>query len=713
MAISLIKHKRIFTTLAKAKELRRYIEPLITKSKTDTTHSRRVVFKSLHNKHAIKELFQEISQKIIGRPGGYTRIIKTGNRLGDNAKMCFIELVDYNEMTLEEKKPKAKTRRQRKKTTPPPPNPHTNKNSHHRAYYSAQIVQLVGFRSIYPEQKTPELNSLLENIPREQIVKVAQVLINLYKNAEIGDMQKFFSLNNQILKEDFNNRFHKLRNTNPNVSYSFCVIQTSTELLKQAFAIPYKRQMATGNKFEENLLKAILVINDKLMDFKPKTENKNSLEQIAELMVVNSFSQKDINNFDYNEVFREIFSKSIDLFEYVSSNEYFAPIYRKFLEKLQIQDYKDYVRTIVSIFGIILQNKQDGQKEQWAGTFHYNPTNDPDKLINTNVLDYISLSLNRDIPLNENEDYKVFRDKPLIKMPDGSYEIVNVGFVLERLFASLYFDFKTIAKELNMSGFEDNYKQSFMEKTLLCKYLEMANDGQKYTALSSEDIKAQYPKNGGEPDYYMRSDKTVILFENKDIMINGAIKEARDFDKIIAEYKNKLLFKTHSNNILLPENKQKPEGIGQLIDHVTKIQNGNVYWDTSVPKDSVIYPVLVIGDSKLLPDGLPVLMQKWYEDNCSSKKVDMNKAKPLIVIPISTLLLYAQEFKENGFECYFEEYYKSIKASKSNRSELVDWFNATVSFSEYMEKAHPKNFVDIYNLYKGKVLGSSKKNEEK
>ncbi|MCC8146718.1 MAG: 50S ribosomal protein L17 [Bacteroidales bacterium] len=116
MAVSLIMHKRIFTTVAKAKELRKYIEPIISKSKNDTTHSRRLVFQELHNKYAVTELFQEISQKIADRPGGYTRIIKTGNRLGDNASMCFIELVDYNELMLKEKAtPKAaKTRRSRR-----------------------------------------------------------------------------------------------------------------------------------------------------------------------------------------------------------------------------------------------------------------------------------------------------------------------------------------------------------------------------------------------------------------------------------------------------------------------------------------------------------------------------------------------------------------------------------------------------------------------
>lgn len=100
MASSLILHKRIATTLAKAKALRKYIEPLITKSKEDDTHSRRVVFSYLGNKQAVTELFREISRKIADRPGGYTRILKTGYRKGDSAEMCIIELVDYNEVMM-------------------------------------------------------------------------------------------------------------------------------------------------------------------------------------------------------------------------------------------------------------------------------------------------------------------------------------------------------------------------------------------------------------------------------------------------------------------------------------------------------------------------------------------------------------------------------------------------------------------------------------
>ena len=120
MTIALILRKRIFTTLAKAKALRVYAEPLINRAKNDTMANRRLVFSYLQNKEAVTELFREVAQKIADRPGGYTRILKTGNRLGDNAKTCFIELVDYNENMLKEKSAKKapRTRRSRKSAAP-------------------------------------------------------------------------------------------------------------------------------------------------------------------------------------------------------------------------------------------------------------------------------------------------------------------------------------------------------------------------------------------------------------------------------------------------------------------------------------------------------------------------------------------------------------------------------------------------------------------
>ncbi len=114
MACSLIEHKRINTTVAKAKALKQFVEPLITKSKEDTTHNRRIAFSRLRNKYAVTELFREVAAKVGDRPGGYTRIIKLGNRLGDNADMAMIELVDFNEIYTTGKTAKKTTRRSRR-----------------------------------------------------------------------------------------------------------------------------------------------------------------------------------------------------------------------------------------------------------------------------------------------------------------------------------------------------------------------------------------------------------------------------------------------------------------------------------------------------------------------------------------------------------------------------------------------------------------------
>ena len=154
MASSLIKHKRISTTLAKAKALRMYVEPLITKSKTDTTHSRRIVFGYLQDKETVTELFRDISAKVANRPGGYTRIIKLNNRLGDNAEMALIELVDYNEVYGKEAESAEKktTRRGRSKA----------KKSDTPVAAKAEEAEVVAEEAA-PEATTPETPATEEN----------------------------------------------------------------------------------------------------------------------------------------------------------------------------------------------------------------------------------------------------------------------------------------------------------------------------------------------------------------------------------------------------------------------------------------------------------------------------------------------------------------------------------------------------------------------
>ena len=163
MAASLIQHKRINTTVAKAKELRKFVEPLITRSKENTTHNRRVIFSYLQNKIAVTELFNDVAVKVADRPGGYTRIIKTGTRLGDNAEMCMIELVDYNEIYTTEKKAAKKTRRRGGKKKAEQPVAPAAETTVEEVAIAEEAVEETPNEVEAKEEETPEANDNSED----------------------------------------------------------------------------------------------------------------------------------------------------------------------------------------------------------------------------------------------------------------------------------------------------------------------------------------------------------------------------------------------------------------------------------------------------------------------------------------------------------------------------------------------------------------------
>jgi large subunit ribosomal protein L17 len=177
MACSLIEHKRIQTTVAKAKALRKFVEPLITKSKTDTTHSRRIVFSHLRQKEVVTELFGDVASKVATRDGGYTRILKTGNRLGDNAEMCFIELVDFNSTyTTDKPKKKAKSTRRsgsakkaaEETTTPTVEDATVVEETTNEVAAKSEVEEVVAEESVKATETTDEVEENKDNAKEEE-----------------------------------------------------------------------------------------------------------------------------------------------------------------------------------------------------------------------------------------------------------------------------------------------------------------------------------------------------------------------------------------------------------------------------------------------------------------------------------------------------------------------------------------------------------------
>jgi large subunit ribosomal protein L17 len=183
MACSLIEHKRIKTTLAKAKALRVYIEPLITKSKNDTTHSRRIAFSYLKQKEAITELFSDIATKVSDRQGGYTRILKLSNRLGDNAQMALIELVDYNEEYTTNKPKKSKSRRTRKKNLDQSTITESNKDNIIEDVTSSEIIDVASSEKV--EENIVEKKS--SDVKDESNIKIEKEVTDAENKEEKGE----------------------------------------------------------------------------------------------------------------------------------------------------------------------------------------------------------------------------------------------------------------------------------------------------------------------------------------------------------------------------------------------------------------------------------------------------------------------------------------------------------------------------------------------
>ena len=211
-----------------------------------------------------------------------------------------------------------------------------------------------------------------------------------------------------------------------------------------------------------------------------------------------------------------------------------------------------------------------------------------------------------------------------------------------------------------------------------------------YSSYDENHLKELYRIHDGEPgypDYYLRNSITnaVVLFECKDIRLNSYIKEQRDYDLIEEELRNKIVEKTYQ---LDAENKCRKKvgprriGIGQLAAHVANIKRSTFPWDTTLPPDCSVYPVLVIADNRLLFDGLPYLAQQWYQERLAIEGTIPKSSRPLIMMSPLTLLKYRPLFKENGFEFYFEEYYASLQSVSGD--DIMGTINGMISFDSFM-----------------------------
>lgn len=577
---------------------------------------------------------------------------------------------------------------------------------------SNNIIQVLEYKNLFKDCPEPPIESLLSCISREYVIKLVCVLENLYTQATIDKLDIFFSSkstqNRNLVNKLISNYVQKI---DSNTKIVWVTSETPIRLLREVFAMNYINKNNTTLSEEEmelNIFKAILLINQKTVDFKIRKTDNNLLNQTFLLSCINTNMMfEDEKERSDRTIMQLYFAK--EFFNFLCSNQKYRPLYDAFLKKYNIDNWQEYVRTI---YGIVMCSKYN------SGFIDAELKYDTQNLINKCILESLCISCDDVIRYNSaspfdrngNTDYKVFRECPIITMPNGDYCIFNWNFLVDKLFNSLYFDFNSmlIPKSL-LKKVQSIITEEFSEKYLFDGLIGRSISNSLYTSISEKNLKSYYKPNQdelGPPDYLLIKDDICIIFECKDIRIGGAEIESHDFETILDIYSNKLNYKRWKYDSLgkrvdLTEGgktKGKRIGVSQLTYHILNIKS-NTFPYYTIKSNSIIYPVLVISDYKYIHHGLNHIANEWYKNDMGDK-YDVSIERPLIVMSFLTLIKYNTLFKEKGFEYYFEEYYSMMGTPVTN---IDDAMQKYISFDMYMSK-YPYDLKelrdDVLNIIK-------------
>jgi hypothetical protein len=365
-------------------------------------------------------------------------------------------------------------------------------------------------------------------------------------------------------------------------------------------------------------------------------------------------------------------------FKFVCNHPLLVDIYRDFLSAYGLMSWNDYLRTYMSIRALF------GYK---TGFVNFEKINDKDGLITEQIVAKDSIDIHRIIPVEENEDYVSFREKPFIKIGPHEFAVIDISFVLYRMFDGLYFIFNDLWKKRypdNPNGFNHLFTTEFSEEIVLVDALKEVSEANGWVSLTDKECKQVILEKrlDAPPDFYIRNGTDVVLFECKDVKINKGIKAGGSVEQLLKEVdKDYLGYQNESG-------KWRYKGVGQLVRNAKRIQEGQFVWDKDVEKDSRIFLVLVLADVRQVAVGWKnYLNRKMYEESVR-QHVDIRRICPLILTDLGSLVLFKHNFKKNGFLPYFVDYYQKTTFSTkrfTTDDRFITIMNQTMSFSEYMK----------------------------
>lgn len=535
--------------------------------------------------------------------------------------------------------------------------------------YNYRIHLYVTFKDLFPEEPEINVKDVLSHYSRKSLINVALALDTYYGEGEFEKCIHFFSERNKGQYQEIMRRFHifKSQSIYPNTDFFFCSFISGLELLRYTYSMPEKiSDDESYSKFEWNLFRAILQINQQTICKFHAVEGIKKYELIY------------LNNLCYVDLGKDL--KKLAIQQYVYAYHFF-----KYLENSNIQNknllnafeihygisWKRYVLTLISARTISIKH---------AGRLEKTLECDIDNLMEKSVFDHLKLDTSKEMKYASsskedregNSDYRYFRQSPIIDDGD-SYILYSSPLFLGKVYNSLYFDLPKINKEIpekqnRVSSIKDLITTDFVQNTLLYGYIkESIHSGyEMYTEARMEALYVKKENELGAPDLVLISHRHAILFECKDIRLNGWVKEQKDYNLIMQELKEKIIGFGSDDH----------KGVGQLTGHLNNIRNNNFHW-APIGSGKKVYPVLVLSDPNVNQEGLNGIIWNSYLKSLENKTIRRLAAnRPLIVMTPMTLIKHAKRFRLKGFAYYFEKYNRYMAKNRQYELSFEHFMNS-------------------------------------
>lgn len=567
-------------------------------------------------------------------------------------------------------------------------------------YNQGKLAGIVGYKQLYPNGEIYPLEKLLTGLPRIWAIRLVSNMQNKlvgkpFYNPDFKDEETtqidvprfFFGPNNldQLLDVIHRYKAYSTQETEKKRQPMEYATGSETPLLLLKYIMSMQESDGSDHivQLEKKLYTAFLIANEFTLN-RNQGEAPYKLEDDLELylacLLMSRYTYNDFINqeSDINELVRNQNIRTGKFFNFVSQHPQLKDLYDEFLQVYGLISWKDYLRTYWSILALARYK---------TGVINFERLRDEDELLSEQIVDKDSIDIHEVISLEDNVDYQAFREKPFIKIAPHEYAVIDVSFMIYRMFDGLYFIFNDLWQckhPDNTQGFNTIFTTEFSEGTVLVNCLKEVANTHGWLSLTNNECKSIVPerKLSSPPDFYIRDGKDVILFECKDVKIPKEVKAEGTIQQLLDEV-DKDFVGYHDTK----KNKWRYKGVGQLVRNAKRILEGEFIWDKNVDKNNRIFLVLVLADGRQVDAGWKNYLQRKMREECIRQETDYKKICPLILTDLGTITFYKGNFKKSGFLQYFISYYEKTTFNPSTISigdTITNVMNQTMSFSRYM-----------------------------